>query len=159
MSAPTRRNVSPHHANIGRLVPTIGTAPFDVALSRAYKGGIIAPGINLSLDPGQRGRSCADRVEAPEEETASSPDDRPQMRRHLLGLCGETRGGSSGETRLGAPVGGRDRRPRGLFDRHRRVRRDRAELTIGVDCYTQARQRDGARRELRSAARRAGESA
>ena len=116
------------------IVIDFGTATtFDVVdYTGAYKGGIIAPGINLSLDALVTAAAKLPRIaiEAPDEPDGDRPHHRgPDAYRHLLGLCRDDRGaGRADEGRDRPPGHGhRHRRPRHpVRPAHRRVRRDRA---------------------------------
>ena len=74
------------------IVIDFGTATtFDVVdYTGAYKGGIIAPGINLSLDALVNAAAKLPRIaiEVPEDTVRHRPHHRqPDADRHLLGLC------------------------------------------------------------------------
>ena len=79
------------------IVVDFGTATtFDVVdASGAYKGGIIAPGINLSLDALVSAAAKLPRIaiEAPTGTTERDRADhrKPDADRHLLGLCRDDR--------------------------------------------------------------------
>ena len=80
------------------IVIDFGTATtFDVVdSSGAYKGGIIAPGINLSLDALVNAAAKLPRIaiEAPEDDRSviGRTTREPDADRHLLGLCRDDRG-------------------------------------------------------------------
>ena len=115
------------------IVVDFGTATtFDVVdYSGAYKGGIIAPGINLSLDALVNAAAKLPRIaiEAPEGNSRHRPHHRgADAYRHLLGLCRDDGGaGRAPEGRDRPPGHGhRHRRPRHLVRHpHRHFRRDR----------------------------------
>ena len=118
-TSPSRRSVgadrvlnaiAAHALHEGDLIVIdFGTATtFDVVdYSGAYKGGIIAPGINLSLDALVTAAAKLPRIaiEAPESTTRDRPHHRgADAYRHLLGLCRDDGGAGRADE-------GRDRPP------------------------------------------------
>ena len=98
--------IAAHEKHKGDLIVIdFGTATtFDVVDSAgAYKGGIIAPGINLSLDALVNAAAKLPRIaiEAPEDKTViGRTTEEPDADRNLLGLCRDD--GGAGRAAEGA---------------------------------------------------------
>ena len=113
------------------IVIDFGTATtFDaVDFTGAYKGGIIAPGINLSLDAlvGNTAKLPRTDREAEERQRHRSQYRGPDAPRRVLGLClAHRRIDCANEKEWGVRPGGRHRRGRHPVRRaHRPVRRSR----------------------------------
>jgi type III pantothenate kinase len=107
------------------VVIDFGTATtFDVVdYTGAYKGGIIAPGINLSLDALVNAAAKLPRIaiEVPADASVIGRTTESQMLTgHLLGLCRDDGGAGRALEARDRPAGQShcDGGPRSLFDKH-----------------------------------------